>query len=444
MKPHLFLKLFFCAFASLFILQGIWLYYAYQTKRSEIEEVLNTIFTNATEREMESRLMIMDNLLTDKMQQLNVSTSSLMELQFDYEKEIYSQQSDFMQEVLVSEGINFSLSILDSIFSCYLVDKNLQLDYQLLYTDSSNIIIKSIGTDINNGFQTNKIHIVNGYGVQAIIKISPPIILKNMLVILFISVCIFVLIAICLIYLINAFLSQHHLNQLRENFSHALTHDMKTPLGTIFTVLDQLKKGTLEDNSEMKSQFIQVGIEQTANLQAIVNQILTVAYIEKKQLNLNKEPINLPQIIRTIINKFTVKGGKEIFFTEDYRLGDVSVFADRLYLSNAISNLIDNAIKYSYDSVKIRISCVVSHKQIQIRIADNGFGISNKDQRKIFDRFERGAEIKRNKISGFGLGLSYVKAVVEAHDGTVSVHSRPKEGSEFIITIPISDDTEEL
>jgi len=444
MKAHLFFKLFLCAFVFLFMLQGIWLYYAYQTKRNEIEEVLNTIFVKATEKEMESRLMMMDNLLMDKMQQLDVSISNLMELQFDYEKEIYSQHSSFMQEVLVSEGLDFSLSVLDSTFSYYLADKNLQLDYQLLYTDSLNAIVKSIGIDINNGFLTDKIHIVNGYNVQSIVKISPPVILKNMLVILLISVCFFVLIVICMIYLINAFLSQHHLNQLRENFSHALTHDMKTPLGTIFTVLDQIKKGTLEVNPEMKSQFIQIGIEQTTNLREIVNQILTVAYIEKKQLSLNKEPIDLPQIIRAIINKFTVRGGKEIIFTEDYQLGDVPVFADRLYLSNAISNLIDNAIKYSYDSVKIKISCVVSHKQIYIRIIDNGFGISNKDQQKIFDRFERGAEIKRNKISGFGLGLSYVKTVIEAHKGTVSVDSRLEEGSKFVITIPIPDKTEEL
>ena len=439
MKTLLFLKFFFCAFAFLFIFQGIWLYYAYQNKKIEVEKTLNIIFQNAVEQEMRLRFIQMNEILTDEVLQIDALNSNIFEVELDYNERIYSQQYNFMQQILSHERINLDISALDSIFSSYLADENLPLHYQILCTDSLDNIEERIGADIDRGFQTDRIPIVDKFDVHAIIKISLPVIFKNMLVILLASICIFILITACLIYLINVFLTQHHLNQLRESFANSLTHEMKTPLGTIFTVLDQIKKGTIDDNPEMKNQFIQIGIEQTMNLQAIVNQILVVAYIEKKQLSLNKELVDLSQVIKPLISKFIVKGGKEIVFTEEYQLNDTPIFVDQLYFSNAISNLIDNAIKYSGDSVKINIICTVNNKQLYIRVIDNGFGISEKDQLKIFEQFERGAEIKRNKISGFGLGLNYAKAVIKAHGGAISVCSRSGEGSEFIITIPVPD-----
>jgi two-component system phosphate regulon sensor histidine kinase PhoR len=198
-----------------------------------------------------------------------------------------------------------------------------------------------------------------------------------------------------------------------------------------------LGKGVLDSNPETKSKFTDIAIEQSLNLQAMVNQILTVAYIDKKEIILNKEPIDLPHTIQSLINKFSVKGGKPVKFTAGYDLRDEVVYADLLHLTNAVSNLIDNAIKYSGDSVEIDIECKVIDKQVHIKIKDNGLGISKSDQQKIFERFERGAEIKRNSISGFGLGLNYVKQVTEAHGGVVAVSSEEGKGSEFTITIPI-------
>jgi two-component system phosphate regulon sensor histidine kinase PhoR len=187
----------------------------------------------------------------------------------------------------------------------------------------------------------------------------------------------------------------------------------------------------------MKEQFNEIAIEQVVRLQAMVNQVLTLAYSNSKQLDLKREDIDIRQMIGSLITKFSVEKDKEIQFTEKYDLKHVVVHADALYLSNAISNLIDNAIKYSGESVQIGIECTVGDKLIHIRVKDNGFGISQKDQQKIFERFERGAEIKRNYVSGFGLGLNYVKEVIEAHGGVVALSSREGYGSEFTITIPV-------
>ena len=439
MKPHLFFILFSVAFTSLFILQGIWLYYAYKGTEIEIENLLNKAILSSAEQEMRIRFISLDDSRSGEIDDIE-EFSNAFEIEFDLTEEMFLQQYSFMQEILSSERIPFNLSIADSIFSSYLVEKKLPLQYQLLYTDSLNNIIETSDTVIINGFRTDKIPIIDGFNLEAIVKIPPPVILKNMLKILLISIFIFVFIIACLLYEMKVYLTQHNLNQLRENFTHALTHNMKTPLGTVFTILDQIKKGAIDTDPKMKNQFLQIGIEQILNLQAIVNQILIVAYIEKKQLSLNKVRIDLPEIIKSLIQKFMVKGGKEILFTENYDLNDTPVIADQLYLSNTISNLIDNAIKYSEHSVKINITCTASNKQIYIRVNDNGLGISAKDQQKIFEKFERGAEFKRNKTSGFGLGLNYVKTVIEAHGGAIAIHSQIGKGSEFIITIPVVDD----
>jgi two-component system phosphate regulon sensor histidine kinase PhoR len=212
---------------------------------------------------------------------------------------------------------------------------------------------------------------------------------------------------------------------------------MKTPLATIYSVLTQFKNGTVNKNPELRQKFCTIAIEQAVNLQSVVNQILTLAYIKKKQLALNKQLIDLPEMIQSLIDNFTVRTEKIVAFQTCYNLEDNNVYADSLYLNNAISNLIDNAIKYSSDSVDIKIECTTKESQVYIHVKDNGFGISSNDRLKIFKQFERGAEIKRNQISGFGIGLNYVQSVIEAHGGTVTLSSQEGVGSEFTIILPL-------
>jgi two-component system phosphate regulon sensor histidine kinase PhoR len=445
MKPSLFLKISITALTCLFTLQGTWLYYAYEREKVKIEEILNKSLLETIEKEMDNRYILLENLNKKGISNRNIDTSNEFIFEYDYDNMTdigaTSQQYNFMQQVLVFENMPFNLTLADSIFSSFLQENRLPFKYQIIYTDSLNRIIETTDKSVKKGFQTNIIPIVNGTKAQVIVKITPPTIFRNMLAILAVSILILFFIIACLIYETRIFLTQQHLNQMRENFTHALTHDMKTPLGTIHTILDQLDKGLLDDQPEMRSKFNAIGMEQTLNLQAIVNRILTIAYIEKKQLTLNIQAVNLPKMVQSLIDKFTIKGGKMMKFLSKFDLKEAVVCADSFYLNNAISNLIDNAIKYSGDSVKIEIECTAGDKQIHIRVRDNGFGISPKDQQKIFKRFERGAEIKRKQVSGFGLGLNYVQKVIEAHGGAVAVLSQEGVGSEFIITIPILFDS---
>ena len=169
----------------------------------------------------------------------------------------------------------------------------------------------------------------------------------------------------------------------------------------------------------------------------MVNKLLTISKLENKKLILNKQTVNLEPIIDDIVEKAKAKTTKNIDFIVD--LLTKHVLADEQYLTEAISNLIDNAIKYSKDNIEISITSQNSEKYVLLKVRDNGIGISKEDQRVIFDKFGRAAVHEQNRkggVSGFGLGLNYVDQVMQAHGGKVTVQSEKDCYSEFTLYIP--------
>jgi len=438
MKVFNLLLTFTIALICLLSLQASWLYYTYRQHREHIEKNINSIFYEAVEKELEQRFLELEQRVMEDMASVDIRMASF---DVDYKSmennNVSSQQFEMLQQLMTTYNILFDVNRVDSIFRSLMQTNQYPFSYQINYEDSTGKIIKIAGQTISKGLKTSVLPIINGTSVFAVVKITAPVVFKNMLAILLVSVLILFFISACLVYGVRIFINQHQLNQLRENFTFALTHDMKTPLATIHSVLIQLEEGSINRHPEMRQKFSNIAIEQTLNLQNTVNQILTLARIKKKQLSLNEQSVDLEEIIKSLIDKFMVKSGKIIEFKTSYDIKNSTIYADSFHLNNAISNLIDNAIKYSGNSVKIEIECEIKGKHIYIHVKDNGFGISSNDQLKIFKQFERGAEIKRNQISGFGIGLNYVQQVIEAHEGTVSVLSQAGIGSEFIITLPV-------
>jgi two-component system phosphate regulon sensor histidine kinase PhoR len=434
MKFSRILSLFIIALFSLLCLQAVWLNNTYQLKLSEMKELVNKFFMDANENELQIRFLETENRKFPENTKIPVVSFNEDEIKQENVKSFWFRSTQVFSAAM---GVPFDIKSLDSIYSSILAENHLPVKFRLVYTDSLNHIIETTGGEIVKGFETEHIPILNGNQVQAIAKISFPVVFKNMVEILAVSVFILFIILICLIYEIRMFFTQQHLEQIRENFTHALTHDMKTPLNSVLTILNQIRQGALENQSELQNQFLDIGIEQTLNLQAMVNKVLVTAYANHKVLALKKDSVDIVKMVNFLITNFKLKNDKDIRFTTKYDLNDTLVYADDFYLRNVISNLFDNAIKYSGESVQIDFECTASDKQIYIRIKDNGWGISPADQEKIFERFERGAEIKRNRASGFGLGLNYVKKVIEAHGGIIALTSKEGLGSEFIITLPV-------
>ena len=425
------------ALMCLLLLQAFWLYYTYQLHSDSIKESINSIFHQTIEKEMDQRFLELEEKIKGNLSERDIHIASFkIDISGLENKSVVSQQFDIFQQLMVENDIKFNITNGDSIFHTLLQSNNYYFNYKINYMDSTGKIIDTTGQEIISGFQTDILSVINGERVYAVVKITPPAVFKNMLVILIASILIFFFIIACLLYTMKIFINQHQLNQLRENFIHALTHEMKTPLSTIHSVLDQFEKGKIDKDPDLRQKFCSIAIDKVIDLQNTVNQILTLAYIQKKQLTLNIQSVDLPLMIQSLIEEFKIKTKKPVRFQIICDLKDSVVSADSFYLNKVISNLIDNAIKYSNESVKIEIECFTEEKQVYIRIKDDGLGIPHDDQLKIFKRFERGAEIRRNKVSGFGIGLNYAQQVIEAHGGNISVTSQEGIGSEFIISLP--------
>lgn len=438
MKVKVIWCVFFIALFLLLIFQFAFLYKIFILEREAVREDLNILFKAALEKEVGDRFINSGPLMEANPEKYNRRSFTIEYDDTDNiaEQGLMSVKFQDQQKLMDYIGFPLDLVVLDSIYHSLLSEKSVFWDYSLVYRDSTNVI-NSIRNIPKFNYVTNPVFIVQDRTVQANFYIPIPFFIKDMLSILVTSMLILFLIVGCLVYEMRVIFTQRRLSQLRDDFSHALIHDMKTPLSTIYMAVDQWRKGNLDKNAELRAKFCATSMSQVLNLQALVDKILTIARLEEGKITLEKRIIDVPEMIRGLENKFTLQSKKKVRFEVDFRMEDAQVMADPIYLSNAVSNLIDNAIKYSGDPVSIHINCHSINDKLIIEVSDNGFGISLKDQRKIFEKFERGAAVGRKGAKGFGLGLNYVKRVMEAHGGTVTLSSLEGEGSTFVLYMPL-------
>jgi len=273
-------------------------------------------------------------------------------------------------------------------------------------------------------------------GVQVLIIAPYRIILGRMIIILLSSFFLLLFIASAVFFLLRSYAREKKLRQTQVDFSNALIHDMKTPLSTMATINSLLQSEKIATDPEKRNQMLDVSQKQITNLQALTDRILTIARSEESKLEPIWENLDIPAIIQQLVGKFTVQTIKDVHFTTRFAPAKIEFVADHTLLNNAVSNLIDNAIKYSDKSVQIDIDCELNEMGLYIKIKDNGYGISKKDQKVIFAKFERGVAVTRQEAKGFGLGLAYVKSVAEALGGTVDMFSIQSEGATFGLFIP--------
>ena len=246
-----------------------------------------------------------------------------------------------------------------------------------------------------------------------------------------------VVIILSLIDQINYIDEQERVRLLREDFSYAMVHDMKSPLTSIIMGTKYLHSGVLEKKPEMKEKYFCIVEDEAQHLLALINRLLTISKLEHGKLSIQKAEIDLEAMIEDVVDKYKAKSAKPIHITTLF--GVTSALADEEYLKEAISNIVDNATKYSKEEINIQISTSENDRNVYIKIYDEGIGITRSEMKTIFNRFERAAEHERDARKtrgGFGIGLNYVLQVINAHGGKVSVKSEKGKWSEFTISLP--------
>ncbi len=234
---------------------------------------------------------------------------------------------------------------------------------------------------------------------------------------------------------------QKRLSEVKTDFINNMTHELKTPISTISLASQLLGDTSVPLENKNVEYLSKVVNDESKRLGQLVEKVLQMAVFDQTQLKLKFKKVNLHEIIEAIIRNFTIniknRNGK-IF--HELNAENVTIYADEVHITNVIINLLENALKYCTDEPVIIISTQNTGFGIAIDVKDNGIGINKESQKKIFEQFYRVPTGNIHNVRGFGLGLSYVKKIAEAHNGFVAVDSKPGQGSTFTINLPLNNE----
>jgi len=240
---------------------------------------------------------------------------------------------------------------------------------------------------------------------------------------------------------VSALLRQKKLSAIKNDFINNMTHEFKTPLATISLAVDALRNEKVSQDKAKSEYFSSIIKEENKRMNKHVETILQSALLDRQEVKLNLNPLHVHNVIREVLENFELqlqhKHGKA---TLNLNAANDFIMADEVHFTNLISNLIDNAIKYSKDNqdLCLKLSTQNTNKHLQIRIEDNGIGMSKESQRRIFEKFYRAHTGNIHNVKGFGLGLSYVKTMIDAHNGKIKVDSTLGKGTTFTIELPLA------
>ena len=237
------------------------------------------------------------------------------------------------------------------------------------------------------------------------------------------------------IYLVRTLWKQKTLDEMKSDFTNNITHELKTPISIAYAANDAMLNFNTAVNPEKTKEYLNISQEQLQRLSGMVEQILSMSMESRKTLELHKENVHIKEVLSSLVAQSKLKSEKPVEITLSVNPEELMICADRVHFYNIISNLIDNAIKYSKETVKIDIVCERNEQTggVRITVKDNGIGIPQDKLRYIYDKFYRVSNGNRYDVKGYGLGLYYVKYMVEKHGGAIDVQSTVNAGTMFTI-----------
>ncbi len=354
----------------------------------------------------------------------------------------------FRNNVYTDPSKRLDIIFLDSVISTEISTEDLPMDYEFMITDEFErpIEFKDGPESYNAKLDTANTHVTllfpsNSLDEDLYLHLSFPkqqsFLVSEMWTGLLVSLSLVALIIIAMTIMFRTILTQKKLSEIKNDFISNMTHEFKTPISTISLACEAMADSDMNANaSEDESPYVNIIKEENTRLSILVERILQSAILDKGELKIKSEPLLLNEIIHDVVQKaeFRLKntGGKiELELPDEL----VRIEGDRFHVSNLISNLVDNAIKYSKAPVVVKIKLSKHGEQYALEVSDKGIGIKKEHLNKIFDKLYRIPTGNVHDVKGFGLGLSYVRAVAELHGWTVEVKSKFGEGSTFTVMI---------
>jgi two-component system phosphate regulon sensor histidine kinase PhoR len=249
-----------------------------------------------------------------------------------------------------------------------------------------------------------------------------------------ISLIVFVFFA----YAVYIVLRQKRLSEMKTDFINNMTHELKTPISSISLSSEVLLKPDIAQQPERLQRYAELIHNEVRRLRLQVDKVLQLATLEQKNVELEHETLDLHEMLRSAVNTLEVANERDALRIDlDLKAVDFQIEGDEVHVSNVIFNLLDNAVKYSHENPEVKISTVSTGNSIETTISDRGIGIPKKSIPLVFDKFYRVPKGNLHDVKGFGLGLYYVKQMVEAHDGKIRVESEEGKGTNIRFTLPL-------
>ncbi|MFP4470356.1 MAG: sensor histidine kinase [Bacteroidales bacterium] len=238
-------------------------------------------------------------------------------------------------------------------------------------------------------------------------------------------------------FIITSLFRQKRLSEIKTDFVNNMTHEFKTPISTVSVASEMLMKENVLSNPEKIVRYAQIIYDENIRLKNQVEHVLQVAILDRRDYKLKLRQVDVHELLEQVSKSFDVPlKQRDGELRMRLNAADSVIYADRNHLTNVFHNLLDNANKYSPERPEITVSTTSSRKGIKITVQDRGIGMPEDQARHIFKKFHRIPTGNIHDVKGFGIGLYYVRTIVEAHAGTIKVHSSPGKGSDFVLFLP--------
>jgi len=422
---------------GLIYFQFIWLTTAKETKEKQLKENIFFAANEAAEQLMNDKSNFKsfnkktEQLIQNEKKRLEIFRPSVMQR---YTKdEIHAIIRNSMDKHFL-KGISFEFAVSDNSLTGDQVQSDQFFKYYLDSANNTNFAIPlqpAPGSEFEN--LTDEEYLV------IIVPNQEDIIFREIIWFIIGTILFSIIITTAFFITIKALLNQKKLSEIKSDFINNMTHEFKTPIATISLAVDALKNEKVINDKEKSAYFTNIIKEENKRMNKQVEAILQAALLDKKEIEIHSKKANAHDLIQQAINNIELplaeKNGKLNIAL--HSKNDL-LFVDEVHFINLINNLLDNAIKYSKETgLEISLTTENHSNQFKIIIADNGIGMNKETSNRIFEKFYRSHTGNIHNVKGFGLGLSYVKAMVEAQKGTIKVDSILGKGTTFTLSFPV-------
>jgi two-component system, OmpR family, phosphate regulon sensor histidine kinase PhoR len=342
----------------------------------------------------------------------------------------------------LTQKIDFDTTNLRPILNKYLAEKSIFVNYQFYAKQKDSTTNKSTFSPsllqqfpiITRSLPTYNHNLGQNY-IRVMFKDPYPYILSNMWVILGSSIFLVLLIAFCLAYLLKVLRAEKKLSSIKNDFISNITHEFKTPIATTMLAVEALNNQNVRHNEEKSTRYLKHAKNELNRISELTDKILKISLYDTGNFEIRKERIQIETIIKEIIEVYSLSE-QNVTITFQNTTSVVEILADQSQFQHALANIIDNAIKYGLSPTKIEINCKLDNDYLVIVVKDNGPGIATAEIPFVFEKFYRAKQNNQQAIKGYGLGLNYVKQIMEQHHGWYKINSN-ENGTELKLGWPI-------